>query len=608
MALWGNKDSKTANGTITIASNGNVSGTGTSFKTEAKVGNTITAGGVDYTIISITDATTAKVTMGRSNGGGTVTVISSATSYTLSEKPAFISRSESPSGTSFVAGDSNSVYGVDTTEINAGGDNAVNIALVQGGAGYVETPTVTIASQTALTIATTAVDTTADTITATAHKILTGTKLTYANGGGASITGLTTATAYYAITVDANTFKLATSLANTQVGAVPLVGAAVSGTAGQFTCTSGTLAVGDRITIAGNPTITGTATGITAGIYKVSAVTGTSPAVTAFTLTTDAGGALTTTAGTLLTLTYTSIISPIDLTGTGNALQTFTSDAATATATISSGAVNALTLTGVGAAYLTAPAVTVNEPRLTIPTSGITASTDTIAYTAHGQAAGAALVYKNGGGTAAAGLTDGTTYYVAIAGRTANAFEVKAANTTGAVVAPLISGTGGAGTFSCTSGTLAVGDRVTITGTNTGTGTITGYTAPGPATYKVSAVTGTSPAVTAFTLTTEAGVAIATSTTAAATFTGLTFTGETVIDITGTGNNAQYFSISAGTTATAKTTLGSGSTNGGRVTHAGWVRRTVGTGNRAGRIQYETLVAMGSISGDAADDLVFPDA
>lgn len=41
--------------------------------------------------------------------------------------------------------------------------------------------------------------------------------------------------------------------------------------------------------------------------------------------------------------------------------------------------------------------------------------------------------------------------------------------------------------------------------------------------------------------------------------------------------------------------------------HAGWVRRTVGTGGRAGRVQYETLVAMGSIAGDAEDN-VMPDA
>ena len=37
------------------------------------------------------------------------------------------------------------------------------------------------------------------------------------------------------------------------------------------------------------------------------------------------------------------------------------------------------------------------------------------------------------------------------------------------------------------------------------------------------------------------------------------------------------------------------------VTHAGWVKRTVGTGGRSGRVQQETLVAMGSIATDATD-------
>ena len=42
-------------------------------------------------------------------------------------------------------------------------------------------------------------------------------------------------------------------------------------------------------------------------------------------------------------------------------------------------------------------------------------------------------------------------------------------------------------------------------------------------------------------------------------------------------------------------------------THAGWIVRTEGTGNRAGRITSETLVAMGSIYGDAGDDATLPD-
>jgi len=40
--------------------------------------------------------------------------------------------------------------------------------------------------------------------------------------------------------------------------------------------------------------------------------------------------------------------------------------------------------------------------------------------------------------------------------------------------------------------------------------------------------------------------------------------------------------------------------------HSGWVLRKEGTGLRAGRVTYETLVAMGSMSGDA-EDTQFPD-
>jgi hypothetical protein len=43
-----------------------------------------------------------------------------------------------------------------------------------------------------------------------------------------------------------------------------------------------------------------------------------------------------------------------------------------------------------------------------------------------------------------------------------------------------------------------------------------------------------------------------------------------------------------------------------RPAHAGWVNRIVGQGGRAGRIQHEVLVAMGSMSGDG-EDAAFPD-
>ena len=41
--------------------------------------------------------------------------------------------------------------------------------------------------------------------------------------------------------------------------------------------------------------------------------------------------------------------------------------------------------------------------------------------------------------------------------------------------------------------------------------------------------------------------------------------------------------------------------------HAGWVLRKEGTGLRAGRVTYETLVAMGSMGDDGSDDTQFPD-
>ena len=75
--------------------------------------------------------------------------------------------------------------------------------------------------------------------------------------------------------------------------------------------------------------------------------------------------------------------------------------------------------------------------------------------------------------------------------------------------------TGSAGQFSCASTYLAVGMRVTISGTYGGGGSITGYA--NPTTYRISVTNGS----TTFTLTTTGGTAIVTS---AGTPTGLTYT------------------------------------------------------------------------------------
>ena len=333
MALWGNKDSKTASGTIAIASPGGaVTGSSTSFTTQTRIGDYIRVSGEDYLITAIASNTAATVRAGIP--GATLTAVGAGASYTLSEKPASVTTAESAGSASGVHGDPTKVFGMDTTEVAAGGDNVTAVSVAGGGTLYVEAPTVT-----------------------------------FSGGAGSS---------------------------------------------------------------------------------------------------------------------------------------------AAATATISGGAVTAITVTNVGSAYTSVPTVTIPKARVTIPTSGINTTTDVISYTAHGLSAGDSVAYNNGGGTSATGLTSGTTYFVIASGLTANAFKVSATS------------------------------------------------------------------------------------------------GGTAVDISGTGNNAQYFEKVASTAATATSALGEGTIGG--AAHAGWVRRTVGTGGRAGRIQTEVLVAMGSMTGDQSDDIQYPDA
>jgi hypothetical protein len=261
MALWGNKDSKTASGTIAIATNGAVTGSSTSFTTQAKIGNTITADGRDYVITKITSNTAATVEAGIN--GGSITAVSGGTSYALSEKPVFVSQAESANSAG-TTGSSVKVFGVDANAENF--DSAgriVEVAVANAGTGYIETPSINITggggsgaaatatvsggSVTAITltnngssyenvpsvfvdiprrtIATTAVNTTAETITYTAHGMPTGEQITYRDGGSTAITGLTDDAVYYAIRVDADTFKVASSAANATAGtAINLTG------------------------------------------------------------------------------------------------------------------------------------------------------------------------------------------------------------------------------------------------------------------------------------------------------------------------------------------------------------------------------------------------
>ena len=58
----------------------------------------------------------------------------------------------------------------------------------------------------------------ADTITINNHRFLTGSRVTYTNGGGGNIGGLSTGTVYFVIKVDHNTIQLATNASNANAG------------------------------------------------------------------------------------------------------------------------------------------------------------------------------------------------------------------------------------------------------------------------------------------------------------------------------------------------------------------------------------------------------
>jgi len=109
----------------------------------------------------------------------------------------------------------------------------------------------------------------------------------------------------------------------------------------------------------------------------------------------------------------------------------------------------------------------------------------------------------------------------------------------------------------------------------------------------------------------------------------VSFTNSTTIALSATSGGANVNIVDTRVTASGETHTIRGDTATGYVTvggtfegvaHAGWVLRTEGSGGRAGRVQYETLVAMGSLgaqtaaygtpatTADASDDTILPDA
>lgn len=123
MSGWGKKDSKTASGTISIASNGTLTGSSTQLTTQAAVGDYITVdltGGAtgavrEWVIKSIASNTSAVVMPANPEQSYTTAYADFTTfgaqTFKLSEKPLFITFGDS---TSLL---STEVYGVDATEM-----------------------------------------------------------------------------------------------------------------------------------------------------------------------------------------------------------------------------------------------------------------------------------------------------------------------------------------------------------------------------------------------------------------------------------------------------------------------------------------------------------
>ena len=235
MSMWGMNDgaaltgaAKFTNGAATFIDG--TSGSNTTFVTDAlEAGDcVIGADGLLYRITAVASETAA--TLDRNYEGST------ANNQTVLrvKLPRHIKiTNDDGTGKSLQA---LGIFGVSKAEADAGVDNLGAVGKVLAGSCHRSVPTVTVAAPPTNTIATAKVVVADNTIGITNHGFRTGTKLTYSNGSGSSIGGLSE-TAYYVIakeTTDSgttfgdltdSTFALGSSLANAQAGtAVALSG------------------------------------------------------------------------------------------------------------------------------------------------------------------------------------------------------------------------------------------------------------------------------------------------------------------------------------------------------------------------------------------------
>ena len=436
------------------------------------------------------------------------------------------------------------------------------------------------------TVATSAVDTTANTITITDHGFVANQEVVYQANGGTAIAGLTDATIFFVKTVSSAN---AVTLSATAGGSV----ISLTGTGSNAQSFSGTST--KAFTAIAN---------FTPSTNSGSACVVTRPPVSGDGSSIDA---------TIFGITGTEAVAGVD--------------------NVTDIAVNVA-----GARYVQAPTVTIPVPTVrTIATAKVTTASDSIEIAGHNMRTGTEVKYQDGGGTALAGLVDGTSYFV-IRTDEDNIQLASSLSNANAGTDITLTGTGNnaqtlEGIQAVAAATVSAGEVTGITVSNVGSD----YQALPAITVEVPKMTILTSAVNAgtnvitftghglsdtdqITYNQVGGGTLMTNVANAQTVfvrdkTANTFkiaatSGGTAINI-GTGHNAQTFTIVTGatqSTAVASQGLGSdGDTNASEVAHIGWVKKTVGTGGRAGRVHYETLVAASSISGDA-EDVATPDS
>ena len=489
--------------------------------------------------------------------------------------------------------------------------------------------------------------------TSAGHPFQLADPVVYANGGGTSVVGLTTGSTYYVTNVTANTFSLAATEAGARLN-VPAVIASTDGVGASHTFTRslalgrGTLtgtssyfeednAVGDIVRV-GDQEMIFIAIASDTSATVINANPGTTltafadqdyrvlekPTSVASVSTTDfestqvfgvrsteihgdqQGGYVSAVALQTAGVAKYVEVPTVTFSGGGGA-------DAEATAVITAGAVSKVTVTDNGSSYETAPTVTVETPRLTIPSTMFNTN-NTITYSAnHLLVTGDAVNFIIGDG-------DRPHFDAVTVNADTGAFNLSTEEVT-SVAHPFI--TGDLMRYS-TTGTpptgLTSGQYYFIVKTGANTFKLAATYADAVATSPVIVGLSGSPAGTSHTFTNHLSLdkpmyIIKTGdTTFKLARTAALATAGTSVDITyvGTDGNDRKMYLTTGAPvfkAALGVNQGVDNAESGAVSHTGWVKRKVLTGAHAGRIQYEVLVAMSKngITSDAADDVEFPE-